>query len=1030
MTSLEFRVLGPLEIVRDGRPIQLGGPQQRKLLAVLLLDAGRVVRTDAVVDGLWGDQTPATAQKIVQKYVSQLRKELNGQSLIQTRAGGYVLEPGAAQIDATRFEQLLGAAGNKEPEQAARLLEEALSMWRGLPWSDLPDDESAGAERTRLEELRLAAIENLMDAQLALGRHRTQVARLEELVREHPLRERLWAALLLALYRSGRQAEALDAYQRLRGILTDELGIEPSPELQELHGRMLRQDTGLVLADEAEHPSGPATNLPAQITSFVGRHRELVQVKELLAGARLVTITGVGGCGKTRLALQAGAQLLNSNPDGVWLVSLEALTDSRLVYQSVASVFGAREQPGTSLTEVVIDLSKTKRMLLILDNCEHMIEACARFADELLRSAPDLRILATSRERLGISGEVVWQLLPMPIPQSEGLPAEALSHHEAIELFVDRAKAARPTFELTAENAGSVASISRQLDGIPLALELAATRVGTLAPHEIAARLEDRFLMLAEGSRTAPPRQQTLLAAIDWSYRLLSEPEQLLFDRTSVFAGGFTVEAAEGVCSSNGIAAADVVNLLSKLVDKSLIVHEVARGAGRYRLLETLRSYGRAQLRSRAELDAVRERHAVHFFELVKRSEPELRGPNQAVWLDRLEAEHDNLRAALEWACDRGEIGLRLATGLRRFWDTRGYVSEGLEWLTRALAATPEARDTLRARALAMAGSIAVDLGDSARAETFATESLDISNELGDERSIALSTHVLGWAAQHHGNYELAGELLADSLSRYERLLEKEAEHLEGLGELWDMGIVIHHLGMVARLRGDYKRARALHERSLALFRREGDGLRIGYSLWMLGVLDRYEGDYSLASEHCAQALSVMTELRDVSGAAHVRYTLGDVARLQGDYHRSVELYERSLGDLRRLGDKRCVASILGNLASVANQLVDRDRAVQMLSESLAIRRELMDNPGIAECLDGLAAVHAASNEFERAAELLGAAEALRATAGAKLPAAERADYEELVAAVRSGLGDEFKVWWDRGSVRPDDVVARADARA
>ncbi|MCA1702481.1 MAG: tetratricopeptide repeat protein, partial [Actinobacteria bacterium] len=701
-------------------------------------------------------------------------------------------------------------------------------------------------------------------------------------------------------------------------------------------------------------------------------------------------------------------------PDGVWLVALDALADPDRVPRSVATAIGAREQPATSLTDVLVDVLRPKQALLILDNCEHLIEACAMVAHRLLSACPDLRVLATSRERLGVTGETVWQVPPMPIPQSKKLPVASLRRHEAIELFVDRATSAAPRFELNEDNAPAVAQICRRLDGIPLALELAAARVVSLEPNDIARRLDDHLDVLGEGSRTAPPRQRTLAAAIDWSHQLLEDAERLLFNRLSVFAGGFTLEAAEDVCCHPTIPADQVVGLLSRLVERSLVLppHH-ARGPTRYRLLETLRHFGRERLNETGETEGLRKRHVRYYLSLAEEAQSELRGPNQAELLDRLEAEHFNLRAALEYSRADAEVGLRLAGALWHFWEARGHVGEGLEWLERLLTGDSPVEDRVRARATLVAAWLALANAETDRAANLCSEAMRLYGSLGDRSGIALSTHLMGWLAQYRGAYGEASKWLEEALAEHERL-----------DESWQMAFALHHLGMVSRLRGDYEQANRQHERSLDLYQRAGDRLRQAYALWMLGTVARYQGDYATSSIRLEESLRLLGELGDRSGVAHVQYTLGDVARLREDHAEAVSLYEESLARLRELGDKRCVASTLGNLAAVAQLHSDPDRTEALFLESLGLRRELDDKAGIAECLEGLASVNISRDEPAHAAQMLGAAQALRDITGSVRPEVERAAHDRQVAALREALRNEiFETSWTMGSQDPERII-------
>jgi predicted ATPase len=597
--TVRFNVLGPLEAIGDGGAVRLGGPRPRAVLAALLLAGGRHVRVDALVDAVWGDAPPDTAVKTVQKYISYLRAQLGAPDLIVSRADGYELH--ARDVDRGRFETLLDrAAAEPAPELAEAMLTEALDLWRGEPYSDLPDLAAAQAERRRLAERRLSAFEALAEARLALGQHDALVGWLEELVAANPVRERLWALLMRALYRAGRQAEALAAYHRLRGILVEELGAEPTPALRALHERILRQ--------EDEPPRVPArrANLPLRLTSFVGRAAELTSLAGLLAGHRLVTLTGPAGSGKTRLAVE----LLAGTDEEAGLVELAGVTDPDRVVAAVAGALRLGERPGRRTDDVVADNLAGKRMLLVFDNCEHLLDSTAALVSRLLRGAPRVRVLATSRQPLGVAGEVVLDVPPLAVPATDDPTDVAAS--DAVRLLAERARAADGRFALTAANAAAVARVARRLDGMPLALELAAARLRVFDAQRLADLLDDRFRVLVSTLRTAPARHQTLRAAVAWSYDLLTAEEQALFRALSVFEGGFTLEAAERV--------GDAVTVLPSLVERSLVVVD----GSRYRMLETLREYGRAQL-DPAEAELAHRAHLHHHLDLAERAVDELR---------------------------------------------------------------------------------------------------------------------------------------------------------------------------------------------------------------------------------------------------------------------------------------------------------------------------------------------------------------------------------------------------------------------
>ena len=582
---MEFRILGPLEVHDGSGPVRVPGAKERALLADLLVHAGRVVAADRLVDDLWGEELPGNPANTLQGRVSALRRALGpaGAGLVVTSPPGYRLAVEPEQLDAGRFQRLVAeadAAAAREGPRAARLLEAALGLWRGPALAEFADLPWARAEAARLEELRLAAQEALAELRLAGGGHAELVGELEALVAAHPLRERPRGQLMLALYRSGRQADALRVYGETRATLAEELGIDPSPELQRLQRAILTQDPAIAPPGRARAPAAPPHNLPERLTSLVGRDRELDEVGKLVGQHRLVTVTGPGGAGKTSLAVEAARRLVAGFPDGVWLVELAALRDPGLLGEAVAATLGLSEEragsgaPPPPAAERLASFVADKAMLVVLDNCEHLVAACAGLAARLVSACPDLTVLASSREPLGVAGEVTFTVPPLAVDPLD--PAD-IGGIEAVQLFVDRARLADPNFGLTTVNASAVASICRRLDGIPLAIELAAARVRVLSVEQIATRLHDRFRLLADGSRTALPRHQTLRAAIDWSHRLLSGPEQVLFRRLAVFAGGCTLEAAEAVCNADGDLPIDVLEGVESLVAKSLL-REVGAG--------------------------------------------------------------------------------------------------------------------------------------------------------------------------------------------------------------------------------------------------------------------------------------------------------------------------------------------------------------------------------------------------------------------------------------------------------------------
>ena len=709
-------------------------------------------------------------------------------------------------------------------------------------------------------------------------------------------------------------------------------------------------------------------NLPRQLTSFVGRTKELGEVRSLLEQTSLLTLTGSGGAGKTRLALQAAADLVESFADGVWLVELTALADPALVTQTVAMAVGVREEH-RPLIQTLLDYVKSRSLLLVLDNCEHVLSASAELVQTLLQACPQLRVLATSQEALGIAGEAVYRVPSLTMPDPGHLPPlEQLTEFESIRLFVERAAASRPGFRLTPANAAGVAKICARLDGIPLAIELAAARVKVLSVDEIAGRLADRFKLLTLGSRTAPRRHQTLRATLDWSHDLLSEQERLLLRRLAVFAGGWTLAAAEAVCADQECPAGEVLDVLTRLVDRSLVVVGDLGQDTWYRLLETVRLYAREKLDAAGDGDGVRRRHRDWYLHLAETVEPELQGPALESWLRRLEAEHDNIRAALEW-CRTSEpdpeYGLRLAGAMWHFWEVRGYWTEGREWLEGALKRGLALDVPARAKTLNGAANLAFFQGDYPRASALGTESLDLSRRLGDKRAIASCLNVLGLEACRLEKYDQAARLGEESLA-----LSTE------VGDTWGAAGAHLILGLVARGQGDYARAAPLLEEGVAQFRRLGDKWAIALALNDLGL----------------------------------------VLREMGEYDRAQALLEEGLALFRELGDRWGIAFSHANLGIVAWNRREYEQAAGLFNDSLRLRKDLGDRRGISTSLTGLATVAAAQGRPEPAAVLFGAAEALREALGIPPPPFIRDEYARQIARVRERLDEvSFSAAWQRG---------------
>jgi predicted ATPase/class 3 adenylate cyclase len=825
-----------------------------------------------------------------------------------------------------------------------------------------------------------------------------------------------------ALNRCARLLDAAHGGQVLLSLAAEELvREEPLPEgatLRDLGQHRLRDLAHPEHVFELLHPKLEGEfpplrslevhphNLPVQLTSFIGRERELTEIRKRLGETRLLTLVGVGGSGKTRLALQVAGEALGEYPDGAWLVELAPLTDAELVPQTVATALGVKEQPGRSFRNALLDALRSKRPLVLLDNCEHLIQACAALAEELLQGSPDLVILATSREGLGVGGEVLWQVPSLGLPQSSLPPAEAIAE-DALRLFADRASAVRPDFQVNAENSGDVIEICRRLDGMPLAIELAAARVKVLPVSEIASRLHDRFRLLTGGRRTALPRQQTLEAAVGWSYELLDEPERKLFIRLSVFAGGFTLSAAEVVCAGEGIEVAAVLDLLSHLVDKSLVVAEESR----YRLLETLRQYGEQKLAGSGEAEAVRDRHRNFFLALAEEAEPHLRSPEADQWVERLEREHDNLRAALEWSLESGQADAlqRHVVPLSRFWEHNDYHTEGREWLEKALA--QEAWASSRLRAYALLGLVVfVRTYDYRRAEEMAGEALDLLREAEDASGTAEALSALADAVWYRDDFQRAAELAGESLALFRRLDDE-----------WGISESLTQLARAKRDQGDSGRALELFEEAVQLAPSLSEA-RIINVLMHLAVVVWYEGDPQRATELLEEAMALSRKKHRKWEMAHVLRRLGEVEASSGRHAQALPHLEESLPLLHEIGDKHCAALALTTLGSAWSRQGDRPRATGLLHEALLLNQDLGAKGAIAGSLSALAELAAADEASERAAQLLGSADALRRSVGSPLPPPEAREYEYQIAAVRAELGPEaFSVAWEKGRAMSEE---------
>ena len=852
LRQLDIRILGPLEVRAGERLLPLTAAKQKTILALLALHRGEVVSVDALLEALWGERPPVSAQTALQGYVSQLRRllesgEAGGAALLVTRAPGYLLDVDQ-EVDLARFERLTASGRDAlvrdDASGAARLLGEALELWRGSPLAEFAYDGWARNEIARLEELRLAALEDRLEADLATGRHGELVAELEALVAEQPLRERLHGHLILALYRAGRQADALEAYQRARAVLVDELGLDPGPELQELHRLILNQDDTLAAPERASR--APIVHLPTPLTPLLGRERELAEASARLStpGVRLLTITGPGGIGKTRVAVELARRAADEHQDGVWFVDLSALRDPALVLPSIQQSIGADGNLASTLAR--------KRTLLVLDNLEQVLDVAPELG-ALLGACPELRILATSREPLHLSGENEYPLPPLP-------------EDEATALFLERARAIEADFAAN----GEVAEICRRLDGLPLAIELAAARVKLLSPPQLLSRLEQRLPLLTIGSRDLPDRQRTLRTTVEWSHDLLTDAEKQLFANLAVFSGGWSLEAAEQICNAQ-------LDTLQALVDKNLI-----RAHGeRFTMLETIREYSVEKLEEHGEATEARRRHIDYFIGRASEAAPGLRSHAEHVVLKEIAVDHDNFRAALAHALATNAIEsmLRLAGALLEFWWIHGHFDEGRRWIEQGLATGDAVPPDVRARALDGASYFAYLQGDQDRAVECASESLRIWRAVGDLHGVTRALNELACAVEEQGHYRQASAL-------YDEALEIARELRDSHGAI----IMASNLAGVELLQRNYAHAEELLEE--ALQQANEHGYRVPYTVTQIqrAFLSLDRGLDERAHDDFMEALMASWAVEFIDGVSDCLGGLAAILTAKGDTTRAVRL--------------------------------------------------------------------------------------------------------------------------------------------
>jgi predicted ATPase/DNA-binding SARP family transcriptional activator len=1107
---VRIALLGPLEVHDDsGAPVQLAGARLRVLLTRLALSPGQVVTSSALIDAVWGDEPPAGATSALQSLVHRLRRALPrpDADLLQALPGGYRLSAPPDAVDAVVFEQraAAGRAAQRDHDlaTAARLFTDALGLWRGEPFADARGADFAAAAGVWLDELRLRTIEDRIEAELALQPPGERVAELRELTAAHPLRERLCALQMRALWLDGRPAEALTCFAALRRSLAESLGTDPAPEIRDLHTAILRGDAGAAHSPpghsppahspDAHSPAGsrPPGNLPAALTSFVGRDEELSRLRSLLAAARLVTLVGPGGAGKTRLAVEAAARWSGETGEGAWLVELAGVTDQAQVAAAVLTALGLREGvlpsavsgsagPGNAAGDAgpagdpvqrVVAALRGRQLLIVLDNCEHLAEACARLAGSVTAGCPRVRIMATSREPLGVTGEHLFPVGPLGVPpatvgirDAPGIPA--------LRLFVDRATAVRPSFRLTAENLPAVAEICRRLDGLPLAIELAGARLRTLPLAEIASRLGDRFALLSAGNRAALPRHQTLRAVVDWSWELLDPAERLLASRLSVFAGGATAESAEAVCGRVGDA--DVLDVLGALADKSFVeLREVPGAPPRYRMLDTIRAFAAGALAETGEAAQVHAAHAAYFLSQAEIAEPALRTAGQLPWLSWLAREYDNLTATLRWSIETGDAAtaVRLTAALGWFWILRSDHREAATWSTKALARPGAAAPGEGVAAATGAASWAVPADRLAVAYAFdalhhfavddlerATHSAEVMRQLAagrdevhpalmavgtiikfmrsdtagvladlasqadraDQRSpagrwtSAAASLMAGQYAEHLGDADTAGRHFAAGHRKFAEI-----------GDRWGVASALGSLGTSLSLSGDHATTIAALGEAAELAEAIGAQTDAGHTFVRRGLERLRAGDPAGARAALMQARDTGRACQSQLLMASADVALGELARQTGNL---AEAQAQLTGVLLRMDapdqpeilPQQFRARALSALGRVSAARGDLAAGRGYLAEALRLGLACGDRPVIADVADALATLAVADGQPARAARMLGLAAATRG-----LPDRGSPDVAAAESAARAGLGQRYdRAYAATAGLSPDAATA------
>jgi predicted ATPase/DNA-binding SARP family transcriptional activator len=1025
--DLKIYTLGDFRIQRGGEPFDALRSRKAQALLVYLASTSKSHSREVLADFFWSESSQTRAMSNLRDVIHALKTYL--EPFVDITRYSIALNPESRiWIDIAELEIALSSiqdGGGTVSTKTANELETALKLYQKDFLEGFYLRGATGFEEWQLierERIRLAALDGynaLIQFQLEGGNYKKGINYARRALALEPLMEVGHQQLMRLLALSGRSSEALVHYETCKQILEKELGVEPSEETKGLYESLLKGEKmpGALVRQ-------PRHNLPLPLSKLIGRDEELTQIVQQLSetNCRLLTLIGVGGIGKTRLGLQAAAMAIDQYPDGVWLVELAAFNEEELLPDEIAAVFGVSAQEarsGIGVTDILIDFLKDKTLLLVLDNCEHLIEACASFSDNLLNGCPNVKIMATSRESLGIYQENIFSVSPLSLPPPES-PLEGIENYPAIQLFIERAANAQPGFHLEKDNSAVLTDICWHLEGIPLAIELAAARVRVISLDQIARRLQDRFRLLTGGPRTALPRHQTLQATMDWSYGLLPQLERALLRQLSVFSGGWTLKAAEEVAGKKDIPKQEVLDLLSNLVDKSLVLVEDRGTKVRYRMLETVRQYGLRMLSEEGELEEARQRHADYFVLLAEQADEGLRDARQAEAVEVLDSEHDNLRGALRWATNSSKknLALRLVGALGLYWFMRGHWKESWRWFHQTNDLEASCDPIIRAKAICRAGGLQIIRGNLIGTVELVEEAVDICREFGDEEGLAWSLSLMGnsktWADK---DFDQAMPYLSESVERF-----------KGIDNDWGVAFTLPFVGQVLEFQDEYEQSVKVQKEGIAIFERLGDKWNQSCSLYLLGNSAIRFDDIHLAEWAYEQSLMMSSSIKDKVMHAHALKGLGQLAFQKDDREQMETINLEALEALQKIGDENCTASVLRCLGEVSQRKGDYAKASELLGQSLHIYQKLGLADNIVFLLDRFAALGAASGKKARAVQLLGASSHLEGERGMLYPVQYKDERKDLTNSLREmlGEGDFEKLFQEGASMSLEDAVSYA----